>query len=42
MRQYQQEYTYKRALDTIATALEEVEPGAFNRIEHDYYAQNDK
>lgn len=42
MRQYQQEYTYKRALDTIATALEEVEPGAFNRIEHDYYAQNEK
>ncbi|MCI1943380.1 MAG: septation ring formation regulator EzrA [Lactobacillus sp.] len=34
---YQTEYNYKDALDAIATALEHVEPGSYNRIEKSYY-----
>ncbi|WP_261805712.1 septation ring formation regulator EzrA [Lapidilactobacillus luobeiensis] len=35
---YGQEFAYKKALDTIATALEQIEPGSFKRIEQTYYA----
>jgi septation ring formation regulator len=35
------EYRYKEALDEIGTALNEVEPGAFSRIENFYYNNRD-
>lgn len=35
---YQSSFAYKQALDTIATALEQIEPGSFKRIEQAYYA----
>ena len=35
---YQNKYEYQEALDVIGTALEKVEPGAFERIENEYYA----
>lgn len=38
MRLYQ-EYNYKEALDTIATALEKAEPGAYQRLENSYYSE---
>lgn len=34
---YNQEFDYEGALDTIASALEKVEPGAYEKIEKDYY-----
>lgn len=34
---YDQQHEYAKALDTIATALEEIEPGSFKRIEKTYY-----
>ncbi|MCI1290056.1 MAG: septation ring formation regulator EzrA [Lactobacillus sp.] len=37
MKLYQNEFNYKDALDAIATALEHVEPGSYNRIEKSYY-----
>ncbi len=33
------EYHYKEALDTIATALEKVEPGSYQRLENSYYSE---
>lgn len=39
---YQNKFEYKEALDTIATALEKAEPGAYQRIEKEYYAEKDK
>lgn len=35
---YQNEYEYQEALDTIATAIEKAEPGSFQRLEQEYYA----
>lgn len=37
---YNQEFDYEMALDTIATALDQVEPGSFKRIEESYYNTN--
>lgn len=39
---YQQDFNYSEALDVIATALEHIEPGSYNRIESSYYAEQDK
>lgn len=39
---YQNKFEYKEALDIIATALEKAEPGAYQRIEKEYYAERDK
>lgn len=39
MNLYQDSYDYKEALDTIATALEKAEPGAYQRLENSYYSQ---
>lgn len=36
---YQNKYDYKNALDTIAAALERVEPGAYQRLEASYYQE---
>ena len=36
--QYYNEYNYKEALDTIATAIEIVEPGSYQRLENSYYS----
>ena len=36
---YKNKYAYKDALDVIATALEKAEPGAYQRIEKEYYAE---
>ncbi|MCF1783205.1 septation ring formation regulator EzrA [Lactobacillus mulieris] len=36
---YSRAYNYKDALDTIATAMEQVEPGSYQRIESAYYSQ---
>ena len=36
--QYYNEYNYKEALDTIATAIEKVEPGSYQRLENSYYS----
>lgn len=36
---YQQDFDYKQALDTIATAIEKVEPGAYQRLENSYYSE---
>lgn len=33
------EYNYKEALDTIATAIEKVEPGSYQRLENAYYSE---
>ena len=35
---YEQDYNYKDALDTIATAIEKVEPGSYQRLENLYYS----
>lgn len=37
---YNQEFDYEMALDTIASALDQVEPGSFKRIEASYYNTN--
>ncbi|WP_164506829.1 septation ring formation regulator EzrA [Lapidilactobacillus bayanensis] len=37
---YNQEFDYAMALDTIASALDQVEPGSFKRIEESYYNTN--
>ncbi len=39
LRLYQNDYNYKEALDTIATAIEKVEPGAYQRLENSYYSE---
>lgn len=36
---YQRDYNYKEALDTIATAIEKVEPGSYQRLENAYYSE---
>lgn len=36
--QYYNEYNYKEALDTTATAIEKVEPGSYQRLENSYYS----
>lgn len=33
------EYNYKEALDIIATAIEKVEPGSYQRLENAYYSE---
>lgn len=38
-RLYQYDYNYKEALDVIATAIEKVEPGSYQRIENSYYSE---
>ena len=38
MQLYEQDYNYKDALDTIATAIEKVEPGSYQRLENLYYS----
>ena len=35
---YSQEFNYKDALDTIATAIEKIEPGSYQRLENIYYS----
>lgn len=39
---YQNKFEFKEALDIIATALEKVEPGAYQKIEKDYYSDKNK
>lgn len=39
MKRYERDYNYKDALDTIATAVERVEPGSYQRIESSYYRE---
>lgn len=39
MKLYQEDYNYKEALDTIATAIEKVEPGSYQRLENAYYSE---
>lgn len=39
MKLYDRDYNYKDALDTIATAVERVEPGSYQRIENSYYQE---
>ncbi|RMC25086.1 MULTISPECIES: septation ring formation regulator EzrA [unclassified Lactobacillus] len=39
MKLYSQEYNYKEALDTIATAIEKAEPGSYQRLENLYYSE---
>lgn len=39
LRLYQNDYNYKEALDTIATAIEKIEPGAYQRLENSYYSE---
>ena len=39
MQYYKRDYNYKEALDTIATALEKAEPGAYQRLENSYYSE---
>ena len=34
---FSQEYDYREALETISTALEEVEPGAYKKVENTYF-----
>ena len=36
---YQVDFNYKEALDTIATAIEKVEPGSYQRLENAYYSE---
>ena len=38
MQLYEEEFNYKDALDTIATAIEKVEPGSYQRLENLYYS----
>ena len=38
MQLYSMDYNYKDALDTIATAIEKVEPGSYQRLENFYYS----
>ena len=38
MQLYSMDYNYKDALDTIATAIEKVEPGSYQRLENLYYS----
>lgn len=38
MELYSHEFNYKDALDTIATAIEKVEPGSYQRLENLYYS----
>ncbi|HJE26666.1 MAG TPA: hypothetical protein K8V26_02005, partial [Limosilactobacillus pontis] len=33
------QYNYAGSLETIATALEEVEPGSYKRLEDSYYQE---
>ncbi len=33
------EYNYKEAIDTIATAIEKAEPGSYQRLENTYYSE---
>ena len=37
---FQQKYDYAASLEKIATAVDQVEPGAYKRLEDDYYATN--
>ena len=39
MKLYDRDYNYKDALDTIATAVERVDPGSYQRIENAYYQE---
>lgn len=39
---YERDYDYRNALDTIATAIERVEPGSYQRIENVYYSEQKK
>ncbi|WEV44516.1 septation ring formation regulator EzrA [Lactobacillus sp. ESL0684] len=39
MQLYSQDFNYKEALDTIATAIEKVEPGSYQRLENIYYSE---
>lgn len=39
MKLYQSDYNYKEALDIIATAIEKVEPGSYQRLENSYYSE---
>ncbi|MGQ5709186.1 septation ring formation regulator EzrA [Lactobacillus sp. PSON] len=39
LRFYQQDYDYKGALDIIATAIEKIEPGSYQRLENSYYSE---
>ncbi|MBT8916100.1 septation ring formation regulator EzrA [Lactobacillus delbrueckii subsp. bulgaricus] len=39
MKLYDRDYSYKDALDTIATAVERAEPGSYQRIENAYYQE---
>lgn len=39
---YKNKFSYKDALDVIATALEKAEPGSYQRIEKEYYAELDE
>lgn len=39
MKLYDRDYNYKDALDTIATTVERVEPGSYQRIENSYYQE---
>ncbi|WEV71503.1 septation ring formation regulator EzrA [Lactobacillus sp. ESL0785] len=36
---YEEQYNYKDALDTIATAIEKAEPGSYQRLENLYYTE---
>lgn len=42
LRLYQQDYDYKGALDVIATAIEKVEPGSYQRLENSYYSEKNQ
>ena len=37
---FKQKYDYAASLEKIATAIDQVEPGAYKRLEDDYYATN--
>ncbi len=39
MKLYDRDYNYKDALDIIATTVERVEPGSYQRIENSYYQE---
>lgn len=39
---FNQEFEYQEALETISTALEEVEPGAFKKVEESYLEDKQK
>lgn len=38
---FNDDYDYQRALDTLATALEKVDPGAYTKIEKTYFQQKE-